>query len=91
MDANTINLALQMLAVGMMAVTTVLTLVAVVSRALIWATNRLAEGQIFPGKTPAPGDPGLPDDEVAALMAAVQVATGGRGRVTEIRVIDNAD
>jgi hypothetical protein len=48
-------------------------------------------GADFSGKNPSPGRPRLPDDEVAALMAAVQVATGGRGRVTEIRVIDNAD
>ena len=74
--------ALVLLLIGMITVFGVLLLVVVVSKALIGLVNRF-----FPlPHVPAPADPAaLSGSKLAAIAAAVEIVTGGRGHIESIK------
>jgi oxaloacetate decarboxylase gamma subunit len=79
------NTGLQLMLVGMGTVFCVLALVVATGKVLILCVNRFQ-----PGATAAVGDSGVPlsgdasGSKIAAITGAVDVITGGKGRITHI-------
>lgn len=85
------NLALQLLLVGMITVGVILALVVGLGSALIRVTNRL-----FPEPETTKKDlkkrvdvngSEVSSEKMAAIVAAVNIATGGEGRIVEIEKV----
>lgn len=75
--------AFSILVVGMITVLLILGMVVVVGNVLIRLTNRfwpLPEGK---GKAEG-GSTAIPANKMAAIVAAVQIYTGGKGKITKI-------
>lgn len=67
--------------VGMITVLFILGMVVVIGNLLIRITNKFWPQPEGPGKT-GPGS--IPAGTVAAIVAAVEAVTGGKGKVTKI-------
>ena len=86
MDNNAINEALQLLLVGMGTVFIILGLVVFMGRQLIGAVNRWmpeAAASTAGSSSPSPSssiEPGV----LAAIVAAVDIVTGGKGKVEHV-------
>lgn len=78
---NDLNEALILLAAGMFTVFTILLLVVLSAQLLIRVVNRFA-----PAATANPKAPN--EEELAALFAAVEIATQGKGVVVRVEVKD---
>lgn len=76
---NEISQALTLLGVGMITVFVVLSLVVVVGNVLIRLVNRIAPMPELPPKAPV-----ISNAKIAAITAAVELMTGGKGRITKI-------
>ncbi len=76
---NEISQALTLLGIGMITVFVVLSLVVVVGNLLIRIVNRLAPLQEAPSKTSE-----ISNAKIAAITSAVDLITGGKGRITKI-------
>ena len=72
-----ISTALSLLAIGMITVFTVLFLVVLTGNILIRFVNRLKLSEMTPQQAIAP-------NKVAAISAAVEAFTQGKGRITKI-------
>lgn len=78
-----LNTALGLLVVGMVTVFIVLWLVVLIGNLVIRVTNRVVP---FDDKSGGGSTPGRSDTKkMAAIVAAVDVATGGRGSVDSIQ------
>lgn len=76
---NEISQALTLLGIGMITVFVVLSLVVVVGNLLIRIVNRFAPVTTSPEKTTD-----VSSAKVAAITAAVELFTAGKGRITKI-------
>jgi Na+-transporting methylmalonyl-CoA/oxaloacetate decarboxylase gamma subunit len=76
---NELNEAWVLLFAGMATVFAMLLLVVLCAKLLIYLVNRFALPPAGPGN-----GPGIPEEELAALMAAVEIATQGQGRVEKV-------
>jgi oxaloacetate decarboxylase gamma subunit len=83
-----LSTALNLLGIGMITVFVVLTLVVGVGKLLIRFVNSLPEEIKKPTSSPAPTR-GMDPRKVAAISAAVDHVTFGRGVITKIEKIDN--
>jgi oxaloacetate decarboxylase (Na+ extruding) subunit gamma len=80
---NILSNAFSILITGMITVLVILGLVVVVGNLLIGITNKFWPLPQSTGKNgSAPGS--LPSGTVAAIIAAVETVTGGKGKVTKI-------
>ena len=75
--------AFSILAVGMITVLIILGLVVVIGNLLIRVTNKFWPLPSSPGKAGA-GHGYIPSGTLAAIIAAVEAFTGGKGKVTKI-------
>jgi oxaloacetate decarboxylase gamma subunit len=78
------ELALQLLGIGMLTVFTILLLVIVIGNAIIKFVNRyMPEApKVIANRRGTPT--GISSGKMAAIVAAVQIATNGNGKVTSI-------
>lgn len=76
---NEISQALTLLGIGMITVFVVLSLVVVVGNVLIKIVNRFA-----PLQEVALREPEISNSKIAAIISAVEIITGGKGRITKI-------
>lgn len=83
---ESLSTALMLLAVGMLTVFFILALIVFFGDVLIRLVNRFfpEESPIAPAVRPATADPAA----LAAIVAAVEQITNGKGRVTGIRKAD---
>lgn len=79
MDSTTIQTALSLLGIGMITVFLVLFLVVQTGNILIGVVNRFV-----PDKPVTVKSAQLDQEEVAAITAAVEIFTMGKGRITNI-------
>lgn len=77
-----LNTALGLLVVGMITVLIILWLVVLIGNLVVRVTNRLIPVQEKPGGTTGGGSPD--SKKMAAIVAAVDVATGGKGKIDSI-------
>ncbi|MDW3197144.1 MAG: OadG family transporter subunit [Cytophagales bacterium] len=76
---NEISQALTLMGIGMITVFVVLSLVVVIGNLLIQIVNRFAPVPISPEKKPE-----ISNAKIAAITAAVEMFTAGKGRITKI-------
>ena len=76
---NEISQALTLMGIGMITVFVVLSLVVVVGNVLIKIVNRFAPLQVVASK-----EPEISNSKIAAITSAVEIITGGKGRITKI-------
>lgn len=76
---NEISQALTLLGIGMITVFVVLSLVVVVGNVLIRFINRFAPISDVPSKAAE-----ISNAKIAAITSAVDMITGGKGRITKI-------
>lgn len=74
--------AFSILVVGMLTVLLILWLVVVVGTILIRLTNKF--WPLPDGKVTEVGSTSIPANKMAAIVAAVQMYTGGKGKITKI-------
>jgi oxaloacetate decarboxylase gamma subunit len=74
--------AFSILVVGMITVLLILWLVVVVGNVLIGITNKF--WPLPDGKETKDGNTAIPANKMAAIVAAVQMYTGGKGKITTI-------
>ncbi len=92
--SQALETALTLLVVGMTTVFLILGLVVLSSRLLILLVNRYFPDPIFasdPHRSVGKRRRGLPPEKLAAIVAAVEVFTGGRGRVDKVEPAPNPD
>ena len=80
---NNLSTALSILVVGMITVLLILWLVVVIGNLLIRITNKFGSIPETPGSGKS-NSTLIPAGTLAAIMAAVETVTGGRGKVTKI-------
>lgn len=78
-----LNNALSILVVGMITVLLILWLVVIIGNLLIKVTNRFLPAPEVTGKVGGTTT-SIPTSTLAAIVAAVEAVTGGRGKVTGI-------
>ncbi|RMF22785.1 MAG: oxaloacetate decarboxylase [Bacteroidetes bacterium] len=91
--SQALETALTLLVVGMTTVFVILGLVVLSSRLLIVIVNRYFPDPIFesdPARLVGKGHRGLSPEKLAAIVAAVEVLTEGRGRVEKVERAPNA-
>jgi len=79
--------ALLLLVVGMITVFIILSLVVLTVRTLIWVVNNYfspEEKITYEYKVPFVEDDVIYKKKLAAITAAVEMATGGKGRITKV-------
>jgi oxaloacetate decarboxylase (Na+ extruding) subunit gamma len=81
---NELNEALILLAAGMATVFTILLLVVLSAQLLIRVVNRFTPA-------PAANPKAIDDEELAALFAAVEIATQGKGKVVGVEKLKDED
>ncbi|MCW1735930.1 OadG family protein [Anaerorudis cellulosivorans] len=79
-----LNEALFLLVVGMLTVFVILLLVVAVGNFIIGVTNRFLPTPRIPKKNDTEGDKGIHPKKMAAIVAAVDVVTKGKGRIINI-------
>jgi len=82
--SSSIKTALEALGVGMFTVFVALALVVLTGRMLIRGVNALSPESGGPNREDE-GDGVRPPDHAAVLAAAIAAATGGEGRVVEVK------
>jgi len=91
-----LNTALMLLVVGMLTVFAILFLVVVSGQILIRIVNRYSPEQIKPKSAVSPliippvTNPKSEPSKIAAIIAAVEAVTGGKGRITKITKKDKS-
>jgi len=88
MERTAFDIAVLLLTVGMATVFAILAVIALASRALIAWTNRMAtppEAELLEPKRESGWTDDQAEEEMAVLLAAVHLATGGRGYPEQIR------
>lgn len=79
------------LLVGMITVFTVLALVVATGQGLIWAVNRTVKivPNVKTGEIPKQGlSEEINAQKMAAIVAAVEIVTNGKGKITSIEKVD---
>lgn len=79
--------ALLLLVVGMITVFIILSLVVLTGRTLIWVVNKYfspEEKLAYDYKIPFVEDDVIYKKKLAAIAAAVEIATGGQGKITKV-------
>lgn len=83
MEETILSNAFSILVIGMITVLLILGLVVITGNLLIRLTNRFWPGSERPVKTEnGPGS--IPAGTMAAIVAAVEMITGGKGKITKI-------
>jgi len=72
-----VETALQVMLIGMVTVFIILALVVLTGKVLIYLVNRFSP--------PSPQGPNEDEGEIAALIAAVDIITEGKGRIESIK------
>lgn len=80
---QSLSSAFSILVVGMITVLLILWLVVVIGNLLIRITNKFWPVPEIPGKREG-NSTSIPSGTLAAIVAAVEAVTGGRGKVTRI-------
>lgn len=78
------SLALQLLGIGMGTVFLILSFVVLSGNALIRIVNKYLPEQSQPKVQPQSGSAAIPADTMAAIVAAVEMVTEGKGKITSI-------
>ncbi|MCF8361558.1 MAG: OadG family protein [Prolixibacteraceae bacterium] len=78
------ELALQLLGIGMVTVFIILFLVILIGSAIIKFVNRFVPEAPKVVSTRGGVSAGIPSGKMAAIVAAVKIATNGKGKVTSI-------
>lgn len=81
------NQAITIFIVGMISVFTVLSLVVLTGNVLVNIVNRLHRPPVidYPINEPVLTNEVIPKEEIAAITAAVQILTQGKGKITTIK------
>lgn len=82
-----INIALMLMGVGMITVFVVLSLVVIVGKGLVSFVNRFVP-EIIVQDEPKRVAGGVQPTKIAAITAAVEIFTEGKGHITRIEKID---
>ena len=80
-----IETAILLMVVGMATVFVILLIVIYLGKLLITLVNKYAPEEVAPAKQETPRDPAhIPGNILAAITAAVNVVTQGKGKVTKV-------
>jgi oxaloacetate decarboxylase gamma subunit len=83
-----LSLGLMLMAVGMITVFVILLIVINLSKLLIFIVNRVAPEEKVAVKSPAKAAPAaIAPDTMAAIKGAVNIVTGGKGKVVKVERI----
>lgn len=86
---HNLNNALVIMLVGMITVFLILSLVVVIGNLIIKLTNKYPAESKQPTKTPLQPNTVANSQTIAALVAAVDITTHGRGKITNITKVSS--
>ena len=87
---ETLNLALQLLLVGMTSVFFILSVVAGLGRLLIYLVNKYSPTQVTSSKTISTSSDSVPDEHVAIISAIVELVSDNKGKVVHIEKLQES-